>query len=101
VHLGVEADGEIVAVATLVPEGGPGAWRLRGMATAPDARGRGHGVALLDACVEEAAGLGARELWCNARTGAASFYARRGFQTVGGEFDVPGIGPHVRMRRLV
>jgi predicted GNAT family N-acyltransferase len=65
------------------------------MATAPDLRGSGVGAALLRTVEREVAA----PLWCNARTTAAGFYARHGWRTVGEEFLVQDIGPHVRMIR--
>ena len=97
-------DGEVlVGVASIYlapfpaqPEATP-TWQLRGMATLPEVRGAGFGKALLDACVAAARGNGAALIWCNARTVAAKFYAQHGWQIVGGEFDIPSVGPHFRM----
>lgn len=107
VHLGIFDDGErLVGIASLYHEGRPGAgsidgWRLRGMATAAEVHGRGFGTALLAACGDCVAAAGGAELWCNARKRAIGFYRRDGFEVVGDEFEVPGIGPHVVMvRRL-
>ena len=36
--------GALVAVGLVGPEGEPGQWRVRGMATAPEYRGRGAGT---------------------------------------------------------
>ena len=91
-----EAD-ELVAVGLVGREGDPGAWRVRGMATAPHARGRGAGTAVLDALVRHAAGHGATSVWCNARTRAIGLYARAGFKVVSDVFEPRDIGPHVRM----
>jgi predicted GNAT family N-acyltransferase len=71
-------------------------WRLRGMATREDVRGRGVGAALLafvGAAVRDA------PVWCEARVEAAGFYARHGWTVESEPFDVPGVGPHVVMRR--
>jgi ribosomal protein S18 acetylase RimI-like enzyme len=88
---------ELVAVGLVGREGEPGAWRVRGMATAPHARGRGAGTAVLDALVRHARAHGAASVWCNARTGAISLYERAGFCVVSDVFEPPDIGPHVRM----
>jgi predicted GNAT family N-acyltransferase len=107
VHLGAFADDRLVGVASLYREPRPGAgdaaggWRLRGMATVPEVRGRGHAKALLAACIDHVGGCGGGELWCNARTPAAGFYRAAGFEVVGDEFDIDGIGPHVVMRLSV
>ncbi len=92
--------GELQAVGLVGPDGEPGSWRVRGMATAPEARGRGLGTAVLDALVGHATAHGARRVWCNARTPARSLYERAGFRAVSEEFELPEIGPHVKMELL-
>lgn len=103
IHLGSFDGDRLVGIASLyreAREGGPaGGRRLRGMATDTDVRGTGIGRALLAACVEHVATVGGDELWCNARTVAVDFYRAGGFEVVGEEFDIPGIGPHVVMAR--
>ena len=105
VHLGAFDGDRLVGIASLYLEdrvgGRDGGWRLRGMATDAGVRGAGYGAALLAGCVEEVAGAGGTELWCNARMVAVGFYRRAGFEVVSEEFDVPGIGPHVVMTRPV
>jgi GNAT superfamily N-acetyltransferase len=91
-------DGEgLVAVGLVGPDGEPGDWRVRGMATAPHARGRGAGTQVLQALVQHAIDNGATRLWCNARTPARSLYERAGFIATSDEFETPRIGPHYRM----
>lgn len=97
-HYVAEApDGSIVGVASvfftaLGADGPPG--QLRGMAVAPSHRGHGVGLALLRA-VEAAHPEG---LWCNARVSALGFYVGAGWAVISEEFDIPGVGPHVKMR---
>lgn len=67
------------------------------MATAPHARGRGAGGAILRALVQHAIAHGARRVWCNARTSALTLYQRAGFVAASDEFETPDIGPHYRM----
>jgi predicted GNAT family N-acyltransferase len=94
-----------VGVASIVPEGFPGAggarpgdWRVRGMATDPDGgRGIGAGALLLRACLDHARAAGAARVWCNARAGVRGFYEREGFVVEGDEFTLPAIGPHFLM----
>ena len=90
---------QLVAVGFVGPDGEPGDWRVRGMATAAEARGRGAGGAVLEALIEFARTTGATRLWCNARTPAIEFYERGGFTVVSDVFELPHIGPHVRMER--
>ena len=92
---------ELVAVGFVCPDGGPGEWRVRGMATLPEWRGRGAGSAILAALVDHARSQGATRVWCNARTPALSLYARAGFEAESDEFEIPGIGPHFVMARRV
>src|SRR6185369_10778696 len=78
-HFGAFRDGRLVGIASLflveLPEQpGLAARQLRGMATAPEARGMGFGRALVLACVAFTRENGAQLLWCNARTPAAGFY---------------------------
>jgi len=107
-HYGV-FDGEmLVAVGTVYPEAcehvhaipsmaAPGAWRLRGMATANSHRNRGCGELILRACLEHAKRAGGRLVWAHARTGAVNFYLRHGLIKVGNEYELPKIGPHYLM----
>lgn len=105
------ASGGLIGVVSVIPEAAPrqlagpaaaGAWRLRGMAVHPSARGLGVGRDLLGAVVERMLGLPAPVLlWCTAREAAVGFYAKAGFEEAGGQFDVAGIGAHRLMWRTV
>lgn len=106
VHLGLYVEGQQLGVASLYREARPGSpspteWRLRGMAVLAAEQGKGYGAALLQACIEHAAGRGGTRLWCNARTTASGFYLALGFSVEGQEFELPGIGPHYVMWRAL
>jgi len=92
---------ELVSVGFVCPDGGPGSWRVRGMATVPSARGAGAGSAVLDALLAHARRQGATRIWCNARTPARSLYERAGMGAASEEFELPEIGPHVVMELAV
>ena|SRR5205085_8883194 len=92
---------ELVAVGLIGPEGEPGAWRVRGMATVPAARGQGAGASVLSALLEHARAAGATRIWASVRTPARSLYERAGFGAVSDVFEPPHIGPHVIMSREV
>jgi ribosomal protein S18 acetylase RimI-like enzyme len=62
------------------------AWQLRGMATAPHARGRGVGSAVLAEAGRQVTERGGALLWCQARENAITFYARHGFLGEGERF---------------
>jgi GNAT superfamily N-acetyltransferase len=99
--VGAFAGGELIAVGFVCPDGEPGEWRVRGMATAPEHRGRGVGAAILEQLVDHARAQGATRVWCNARTPALGLYERAGFERESDEFEIPGIGPHFVMARRV
>lgn len=103
-HVGVFDQDTLVGSVSLLSEdqaGGvtPGTWRLRGMVTHPDWRGREVGTRALAFALAELQRLGAGLVWCDGRTSALRFYHRHGFQTVGEEFETPGTGPHYRLIR--
>ena len=106
VHLGLYDGDALLACGNVRPDQAPfptdgPAWRLRGMATAPDRRGQGLGAQVLTGLLEHAAAAGAEVVWCNARTPARTFYERAGLQVWGQEWVDPEIGPHVVMWRRV
>lgn len=96
----LDDDGAALTTATVIPEPCPWrpddvpSWRLRGMATAEAARGRGVGRLALDAAVAHARAAGAVLVWCNARDVALSFYERAGFVVAGDGFTNEAGIPH-------
>ena len=70
------------------------AYRLRGMATEPDLRGRGLGKRILMFSQRELLKRQCDILWFNAREKAFPFYLKQGFIFIGDMFDLPGIGLH-------
>ena len=97
-------DGGVLAVGSVMAEAHPrepraGDWRVRGMATRPELRGRGLGAMVLRALEDHARERGGLRAWCNARTGARAFYEREGWSTEGEEFEIAQIGPHFLMSK--
>jgi ribosomal protein S18 acetylase RimI-like enzyme len=91
----ITGDGRVVSVASVMADPHPrdphpGDWRVRGMATDPQQRGRG--------LMREG---GATRVWCNARIAARSFYERAGFSVEGEQFEIPEIGPHLLMAKAL
>lgn len=100
IHFGAFEDETIVGIASVYHEAEPGltqpgAWRLRGMATDPAVRGKGHGGALLLRVIDTVRGEEGTMIWANARVGVRGFYERYGFVVVSAPYDVPGLGEHV------
>jgi GNAT superfamily N-acetyltransferase len=102
-----DADLLVLAVGVVMPEppswepAADDGWRIRGMATGPDVRGQGVGHRVLDQLIDHVATAGGGLLWCNARTPALTFYQRAGFRVRGDVFELPEIGPHRVMWRVV
>ncbi|WP_052710904.1 GNAT family N-acetyltransferase [Pseudofrankia sp. DC12] len=98
------ADGTVIGTASVLreesPWGDPG-WRLRGMATEAEVRGRGIGSRLLSGAIEHVRGQGGGLLWCNARVRAVPFYQRAGLRTRGEPWEEPLIGSHIVMWRVI
>ena len=105
IHLGAFADlgggEELVGTVSFLPRNQEGefddhVYQLQGMVTLPAVRNQNIGAALAQHGISLVQERGAEVIWCNARTSAASFYVRLGFQAVGAEFITPGTGPHFR-----
>jgi len=103
VHLAAKDGKAVVACATVLVnqwEGRP-ACQLRGMAVDPAYQRRGVGARLLAEIETVARENGVTLIWANARTPAAEFYRRNGWEIVSEMFEIPTAGPHFRMvRRL-
>jgi GNAT superfamily N-acetyltransferase len=103
VHLAGKDGQAVVACATVLVnqwEGRP-ACQLRGMAVDPAYQRRGVGARLLAEIERVAAENKVNLIWANARTPAAEFYRRNGWEIVSEMFEIPTAGPHFRMvRRL-
>lgn len=96
VHLVAARAGSVMACCRLVAAGE--AVRLGRMAVAAAERGRGVGAALLAYAHAVARGGGATIVELHAQMAARGFYARAGYEAVGGPFQEAGIA-HVAMRR--
>ena len=99
-HLGVELDGELVAISTWIERRHPDhpaetGVQLRGMATAAAHRGRGVGGLLLETGVRRCFAAGHDLVWARARDTALTFYERHGFTVHGhGYVDLTTQLPH-------
>jgi predicted GNAT family N-acyltransferase len=105
-HLGAFKDDALVGIISVYQEATPSpnegdAWRLRGVATAPEVRGQGYGGQLMQMAIAYVARQGGTLLWCFARTTALPYYERYGFAPQGDIFDTPGTGQHYFIWRSV
>jgi predicted GNAT family N-acyltransferase len=74
--------------------------KVERVAVLPERRGEGFGAQLMDAVETTASEDGFDTLVLHAQTHVEGFYQRRGYRTVGDEFEEAGI-PHVEMVRAV
>ncbi|MDR9400237.1 MAG: GNAT family N-acetyltransferase [Psychroflexus sp.] len=76
-------------------------YQLRGMAVDMSLRGFGIGKKLIDASVNilklNKIGL----IWCNSRKESVPFYLKNGFIKKGDYFDIPDVGSHILMYKLI
>ena len=105
-HLGGFVDHTLVAVATVCQEPMPGersttSWRLRGMATLPEYRGRGLGKQLAQRSIGYAAEQGGTLVWCTSRIATVHFYRTLGFIECSDTFSLPQFSDalYIRMQR--
>lgn len=105
-HLGYYDENQLLCILTCQKENHgklpKEAYRLRGMATHPDFLRKGYARITLTAAIEHLkTQLHADYLWFNARKIAFPFYESMGFEFMSDEFDIPGIGPHKEMFKLL
>lgn len=105
-HLGAFVEDDLVGIISVYPQSHPQvdaskAWRIRGMATLPSVRGLGLGMSLLQAAEAHVAQQQGAVLWANARLSAMGFYERAGYQKLGELFEMPNIGPHYVIQKML
>lgn len=96
IHVLTRVDGRPAGTARMVVEGDRG--KIGRVAVLPEFRGRGVGVALMEALTRRARLSNLRELYLDAQVEALRFYERLGYTAEGPEFMDAGI-VHRRMRR--
>ncbi|MGG2067144.1 GNAT family N-acetyltransferase [Bacillus sp. S14(2024)] len=105
-HLGAFMDDKLISIASfsyeIHPSLGEGIhYRLRGMATEQNFRKQHAGSTLIHSAEAILAERHAQLLWCNARITVANYYTRLGFQEYGEIFDIPPIGLHKLMYKIL
>jgi GNAT superfamily N-acetyltransferase len=102
VHLGLFYDQCLIGVVTFMESSRTAetsAWQLRGMAVLEEFQGNGLGVFLVNEGEQIARTKGIKNIWCNARIKAKSFYEKLGFSTIGKPFEIGDIGLHYVMEK--
>jgi ribosomal protein S18 acetylase RimI-like enzyme len=105
-HFGVKVDGLTVATVTLQQEKSDRLqqekqYRLRAMAVREGYRGQGIGDAIVEAGFNYLRELGVEVVWCDARVAALNFYRRLQFEELEEEYDIPIIGLHRFMWKVL
>jgi len=102
-HLGMYHHNKIVGVASFMEDTHEEftgiQTRLRGMAVLPEYRNKGIAAQILNKGEGILKERKRTILWFNARTVALDFYKNLGYTMIGEEFDIPQVGPHVRMKK--
>jgi GNAT superfamily N-acetyltransferase len=71
--------------------------QIRGMAVLQEYQGLGLGERLIQYSEEYLTAENDPLIWFNARVSAIGFYEKMGYQTIGNEFEIEGIGKHLVM----
>lgn len=105
IHFGYFDGNEIVGIVSFYWRnhsdlGIENALQLRGMATSETHRGRGVGSELLKFAIAYFENR-ATVIWCNARESAIEFYRKQGFESRGEKFEIPEIGMHIVMVKML
>lgn len=105
-HFGVKVEGLTVATVTLQQESSSTLpqekqYRLRAMAVREGYRGRGFGDAIVEEGLKHLIELGVEVVWCDARIAALNFYRRLQFEELEEEYEIPIIGLHRFMWKVL
>jgi ribosomal protein S18 acetylase RimI-like enzyme len=105
-HFGVKVDGLTVATVTLQQEKNQRLqqekqYRLRAMAVREGYRGQGFGDAIVEVGLNHLRELGVEVVWCDARVAALNFYRRLHFNELEEEYEIPIIGMHRFMWKVL
>ena len=76
-------------------------YRLRAMAVREGYRGQGFGDAIVEAGLNHLRKLGVEVVWCDARVAALNFYRRLQFEELEEEYEIPIIGLHRFMWKVL
>ena len=76
-------------------------YRLRAMAVREGYRGQGFGVAIVEEGLKHLKELGVEVVWCDARLAALNFYRRLQFEELEEEYEIPIIGLHRFMWKVL
>jgi predicted GNAT family N-acyltransferase len=99
VHIGA-FDGDTLLGSLILTDSGDGSIQMRQVAVEDKLQGKGIGRELALYAEEYAKQKGFKLIHCHARSVAAPFYSRLGYDTIGDEFVEVGI-PHFHMQKAL
>ena len=99
VHFGLNLQNQLIAVISafevknkLFTE--ENQYQIRGMAVLEEFQKSGFGEQLLNYCENQIRLKKGELIWFNARETAVGFYKKSGYEIIGGQFEIPDVGPH-------
>lgn len=105
-HLGAYRNDLLVGIATFISEQKSQfefdiQYRLRGMAVLQEFQRHGIGKLLLSRGEDLLKKKNCSLIWCNGRINAVTFYQNNAFMIKGDKFDIPGIGFHYLLYKII
>jgi GNAT superfamily N-acetyltransferase len=76
-------------------------YQIRGMAVLSEFQKKGFGEALLEYCENEIRLKSGNLIWFNARETAIGFYEKSGYEILGDPFEIPDVGPHYILFKVI
>lgn len=106
VHFGIYDDQEIAGCVSIFASASnefaeESQFQMRGMAVLNNYQKQGLGRQLVEAAEQYVDSVNGPILWFNARESAVGFYKKMGYDTKGAPFDIPGVGMHFIMYKLM
>lgn len=100
VHFIALDSSKVVGIVVLVPDYKPGVGKLRQMATAEHVRGKGYGVALVQALEKHATEIGIEKIALHSRHYAVGFYEKLGYRVTSDVFQEVGMDHFAMEKQL-
>ncbi|WP_419881027.1 GNAT family N-acetyltransferase [Peribacillus sp. B-H-3] len=105
-HFGAFKNEMLIGIATFLKSPNPDIpgsshYQLRGMACLPEFQGIGAGRSLILYAEKVLRKRKADAWWCNARLSASKYYQKLGLQSAGDIFEIPHIGEHIVMFKML
>ena len=106
VHFGIYQDNELLGVISVFEAKSPyfneeHQFQIRGMAVLENQQKKGLGEKLVIKAEDYIRENSGERTWFNAREIAVGFYKNMGYEVIGDEFNIPDVGPHYVMHKIM